>query len=215
MHIIARTVVLLAAVALPVVAQAQNFSAASTQEPLYPYSTGSSSASARVYPYVSTYPQAKAQPRRAARPVVEERNLTPEEQAVAEDRIARRRKVGPTRHDLVDELKRRAGKGRTIVINEKPRVIERRHVVDVPVVIERRRYVDIPGDQRPDGDDDVRTHAVPARPHIIEVPQRPKRGRSDGETRIIRADAEIRITGDDQMSIKLYRKGRGPSASAD
>ena len=69
-------------------------------------------------------------------------------------------------------------------------LIEKRRVIDVDVG--KRRIVEVPPEQ----------------------PPRRKRARAPAhsDVRVIRAEAEVRIMGRDQMSIKLYRKGGAPPA---
>lgn len=93
----------------------------------------------------------------------------------------------------VEELRRGHATTRKVVhttkiVRDKPIVIEHRRVVDDPPrVIERVRVEDGP----------------PARAAI-----EPGRARAKpGETRVIRADAEVTVLGPDRMSIRLIRKG--------
>jgi hypothetical protein len=46
---------------------------------------------------------------------------------------------------------------------------------------------------------------VRRRPRVVHEARKPRRG----ETRVIRANAEVTIIGPDRMNIRLYRKGRG------
>lgn len=165
----------------PAVAQAQIYTAPvyAQQAPLYPYAVQQQ---APVY----------AQP--------QGRGLV---QADYERFRARRGK--PTNHALVEELRRRTKadrvvKNTTVVVREKPIVIEKKRYVDDTRVIERRRYVE----------------DEPAKP-------RGKRGRTvaDDEIdlksekgRVIRAEAEVTIIGPDRMSIRLFRKRHGANANA-
>jgi hypothetical protein len=117
----------------------------------------------------------------------------------------RARRSKPTNHALVEELRRRGKveqsvKNTTVVVREKPIVIEKKRYVDDTRVIERRRYVE----------------DEPAKP-------RGKRGRAvaDDEIdlksekgRVIRAEAEVTIIGPDRMSIRLFRKRNGANANA-
>ena len=76
--------------------------------------------------------------------------------------------------------------GRRTVINT------RKVVYDSPVVVETRRVVDDP-------------------PRVSE---RHHKVRDGGKKRVIKADAEITILGDDRMNIRLFRKGQRSKANA-
>jgi hypothetical protein len=53
-------------------------------------------------------------------------------------------------------------------------------------------------------------------PRIENIaPRKDKRASLAGGERVIRAEAEVRIMGNDQMSIRLYRRGTSPRASAE
>lgn len=56
------------------------------------------------------------------------------------------------------------------------------------------------------------TGAIPQQP---APPSRHKAGKADVSERVIRAEAEVRIIGNDQMSIRLFRKRPAAQASAD
>jgi hypothetical protein len=88
-------------------------------------------------------------------------------------------------------------------------------VRDAPVVVEHKRYVDDPP-------------RVIERKIIVDEPARAKCKRGliqncddgsrasgdEGNKRVIDADAQVTILGPDRMSIRLFRKGHGPSAKA-
>ncbi len=175
------TLVLFAALS-PAAAQAQIYSAPvyAQQAPLYPYA---------VQQQAPVYVQPQS------------RGLV---QADYERFRARRGK--PANHALIEELRRRGNaersvKNTTVVVREKPIVIEKKRYVDDTRVIERRHYVE----------------DAPAKP------SRAKRGHAvaDDEIdlksqqgRVIRAEAEVTIIGPDRMSIRLFRKRHGANANA-
>jgi len=115
----------------------------------------------------------------------------------------------PVDRGLVEELRRRMGKGSVVnttkIVRDKPIVIEHRRVVeDPPRVIERKHYVG----------DEPATDAPPpplAPPPALAPAGPPKKGKTQ-EWRIIHAEAEVTILGPDRMSIRLWRKGtsKGP-----
>lgn len=174
------TLALFAALA-PAAAQAQIYAAPvyTQQAPLYPYA---------VQQQAPQYVQPQG------------RGLV---QADYERFRARRGK--PTNHALVEELRRRGKaerteKNTTVVVREKPVVIEKKRYIDDTRVIERRHYVE----------------DEPAKP-------RGKRGRAVADEEIdlksekgrtIRAEAEVTILGPDRMSIRLFRKRNGAGANA-
>ena len=111
-------------------------------------------------------------------------------------------------HALIEQLRKRP-RVKRIVINEKPTivheppvVIEKRHVIDVPVVIEKRRYVDD-------------APAPQSRRKRAKTENSKTENSKEANVRVIRAEAEVRIMGKDQMSIRLYRKGGAPVESND
>ena len=105
----------------------------------------------------------------------------------------------PVDHALVEELRlRQQNKGTAVnttkIVRDRPVVVEHQRIVDDPPrIIERRHIVD----------DEAGT---------IE-PEKPA-PRDDNKKRVIQADAEVTILGPDRMSIRLFRKGQGPKASA-
>jgi hypothetical protein len=79
-------------------------------------------------------------------------------------------------------------------------VIEHERVVDDPPrVIERRHYVE-------DAPSAPRQHT--ARIETDVKPQREAKGKTE-KKRVIRAEAEVTILGPDRMSIRLFRKRAG------
>jgi hypothetical protein len=104
-----------------------------------------------------------------------------------------------SQRELIEELRRRPSIKRVtintkpVIVNEPPVVIERyRKGKPVTKVIETYTEADEPRSKR----------------------RKDKRA-AKGDVRIIRAEAEVKIIGKDQMSIKLYRKGGAPSAAID
>jgi hypothetical protein len=175
------TLALFAALA-PAAAQAQIFTAPiyAQQQPLYPYAVPQQQTPHYLQP--------------------QGRGLV---QADYERFRARRGK--PTNHALVEELRRRGKversvKNTTVVVREKPIVIEKKRYVDDTRVIERRHYVeDAPVKPR-----SKRSRAVADN----EIDLKSEKGR------VIRAEAEVTILGPDRMSIRLFRKRGGANANA-
>ena len=100
---------------------------------------------------------------------------------------------------LIEELRRRP-RIKRVTIDSKPIVVD-----EPPVVIERYR-------KGKPVTKVIETYTEVDQPRA----KRRKDKRDPGsDVRIIRAEAEVRIIGKDQMSIKLYRKGGTPSAAAD
>jgi hypothetical protein len=90
-----------------------------------------------------------------------------------------------------------------------------RVVRDAPVVVEHKRYVDDPPrviERKIIVDDQARAKCKRG---LIENCDAESRASGDsGKKRVIDADAEVTILGPDRMSIRLFRKGHGPSAKA-
>jgi hypothetical protein len=194
---------LVAAGLMPAGAQAQWYSTASTQPPLYPYAAPSNQPYAvQVSPntYVIQRPGETRQ-----RPTRRNHNAT----SSVNVRDVPRSKVDPA---LVEELRGRPKVSRPVVemtqvVRDKPVVVEtKRYVDDPPRVVER--YVDTEG--RPIRAKNKRVATVEVDEPIID-----KRKTNGNEKRVINAEAEITIIGPDRMSIRLFRKGDGPKAKAE
>jgi hypothetical protein len=202
--------VLLAAVALPAVAQAQTYASAQPA-PLYPYAVqpgqGSQPYAVEVAPgrYVIHRPTAAS-----AYPYV---GCTRDCGTAPAERHAHRRFDRPPVHNdpaLIEQLRHRGGKtikrdviNTTRIVREKPIVIEHQRVVDDPPrVIVRRHYVEDQPKPR-------------KRVATVEGDVAPPRGAArDGKARVIRAEAEVTILGPDRMTIRLFRK-RATNAKAE
>jgi len=121
----------------------------------------------------------------------------------------------PVDHALIEELRKRNQRGEqaeaalhqtpgrgiantTRIVRDPPVVRETHRIVDDPPrIIERRQVVD------------DETGAVEQEQPVQQAPRR-----DDNKRRVIAADAEVTILGPDRMSIRLFRKGQGPKASA-
>jgi hypothetical protein len=117
-------------------------------------------------------------------------------------------------HALVEELRKRSRNkmkekeekeqetdiNTTKVVRDPPVVVEhKRYVDDPPRVIERKIIVDEPARSK-------------CKRGIVESCDTGSRASGEGKKRVIEADAEVTILGSDRMSIRLFRKGHGPSA---
>jgi hypothetical protein len=119
----------------------------------------------------------------------------------------------PVDHALVEELRKRSqNKVKEKETEQETNANTTKVVRDPPVVVEHKRYVDDPP-------------RVIERNIIVDEPARAKckrgivencdtggRASVEGKKRVIEADAEVTIIGPDRMSIRLFRKGHGPSA---
>jgi hypothetical protein len=164
----------------------------------YPYAAQPQYAP-RAYPYVAPNSGARVLHRQPA-PRASRRHAHP---------APVRSRVDPA---LVEELRQRGGGkaraksatrlpatlpkiDRTIVVREKPVVVEHRRVVDdPPIIVRREKIIDVPAPE-----------PRAARRHA------PK---DEATPRVIHAEAEVTILGPDRMSIRLFRKGRGREANA-
>jgi hypothetical protein len=198
----------LAAAILPVAAQAQSYG---QPAPLYPYAVQQDQAYAvqvapntyvikrpaetRNYPYVHCV-NCSNRPSRAAAP--------------APGRFDRPHK--PVDHALVEELRKRSQKKIKDKEEQETDVDSTKVVRDPPVVVEHKRYVDDPPrviERKIIVDEPARSKC---RRGIVENCDAGGRASGDGKKRVIEADAEVTIIGPDRMSIRLFRKGHGPSA---
>jgi len=106
---------------------------------------------------------------------------------------------------LIEELRERNDSRQTVttsrkIVREKPVVEETTRVVDDPPrVIERRHVIE---------------GAPPQRAEVAVETGRKAAKLDDGKPRVIHAEAEITILGPDRMSIRLIRKRGGPEAKA-
>jgi hypothetical protein len=197
--------VVAAAVLMPATAQAQWYSSAPSQPPLYPYAPQPNQPYAvQVAPntYVIQRPGEQRQ-----RPHARNNNAGP-----ATTGHVSRSKVDP---ELVEEL-RSGRKAKTPVINTtqvvrgKPIVIEtKRYVDDPPRVIERYTVAD----DKPAPAKNKRVAIAVDDAPIVDKRKGKSTGKDD-EKRVINAEAEITILGPDRMSIRLFRKGDGSKAKA-
>jgi len=120
----------------------------------------------------------------------------------------------PVDHALIEELRKRSQKkikdkedkeqesdvNTTKVVRDPPVVVEhKRYVDDPPRVIERKIIVDEPARAK-------------CKRGIVENCDTGSRASGETKKRVIEADAEVTILGPDRMSIRLFRKGQGPSA---
>jgi hypothetical protein len=209
-----RPLALLAVIAagiLPVaVAQAQSYG---QPAPLYPYAVQQDqtyavqvapntyvikrSAETRDYPYVRC---------------VNCSNRASRASAPAPGRFDRPHK--PVDHALVEELRKRSQNRMKEKEEQETDVNTTKVVRDPPVVVEHKRYVDDP----PRVIERNITVDEPARAKckrgIVENCDTGSRASGEGKKRVIEADAEVTIIGPDRMSIRLFRKGHGPSAKA-
>jgi hypothetical protein len=204
-------------------------SASAQQAPLYPYALQDQSyavqvapntyviqrpAQTRDYPYVNCVNCGRSNNVRAIAPAAKrfDRPHKPVDRALVEELRAR------SKHKLKekDEAKEEAKENPKEKSKQKEMDINTTKIVrDAPVVVEHKRYVDDPP-------------RVIERKIIVDEPARAKCQRGlmqncdtgshasgeEGKKRVIDADAEVTILGPDRMSIRLFRKGHGPSAKA-
>ncbi len=201
---------IIAAGMLPVAAQAQSYG---QPAPLYPYAVQQDQpyavqvapntyvikrpAQTRDYPYVRCVNCSNRASHAAAAP--------------ASGRFDRPHK--PVDHALVEELRKRSQKKIKEKENEQETDVDTTKVVrDPPVVVEHKRYVDDPPrviERKIIVDEPARAKCKRG---IVENCEAGSRASGDGKKRVIEADAEVTILGPDRMSIRLFRKGQGPSA---
>jgi hypothetical protein len=202
-------IVFAATVLLPAAsAQAQWYSSAPGQAPLYPYAAPAQQPYAvQVAPntYVIHRPD---EPRSATRNRPQHHKQT----AATPYTKQRHSRIDPA---LIEELRKRPRVERPVVnttqvVQDKPIVREStRYVDDPPRVVERHRYAD--GSPVRTKEKRIATTEASGGAHIIQRNGGPVGG---NEKRVISADAEITILGPDRMSIRLFRKGNGPKAEA-
>lgn len=194
-HLLA--ILVAAAGLIPTAAQAQWYSSAPSQPPLYPYAVQANRPYAvEIAPntYVIQRPGVSR-----IRPTAKIRNVA----------ASGRGKVDPA---LVEELRNRPKVKRSVietthVVREKPVVIEtKRYVDDPPRVIERYNIVE----GKPARAKNKRVATIES----DDAPVIDKRANKDNVKRVINAEAEITILGPDRMSIRLFRKGDGSKAKA-
>jgi hypothetical protein len=200
--------VLAAAGLMPAGAQAQWYSSAASQPPLYPYAVASNRPYAvEVAPnrYVIQRPGVQRQ-----QPYVQNNNAPmPANVRSAQHNVRARSKVDPA---LVEELRNRPRVNRPVT--ETTQVVR-----DDPVVIETKRYVDDPPRviERYNVVEDKPARAKGKRVATADIDDAlvvDKRKGKGGEKRVINAEAEITILGPDRMSIRLFRKGDGSRSKA-
>lgn len=104
-----------------------------------------------------------------------------------------------SQRELIEELRRRPNIKR-VEINTKPIIVN-----DPPVVIERYRK----------GKPVTKVIETYTEADEPRGKRRKEKRDAGNDVRIIRAEAEVRIIGKDQMSIRLYRKGGAPSAAVE
>lgn len=222
-----------AVLAAPASAHAQSYASASPP-PLYPYELQPGQPYAvqvapntyvihrpghtRDYPYVAP----AAQPKRFDRPPRRNNPALIEELRRRSAKSAARKAAKKTVRTEIKGGMTREVINTTRIVRGPPVVIERkRYVDDPPQVIER--YVT----EAPDGTMQPAPEPAPppmARRGKVRVEERgvlppapAKDGNKNGNKevkRVIQADAEVTILGPDRMSIRLFRKGSGPKASA-
>ena len=159
------------------------------QQALYPYVVVQPPGvpANQAYPYVIQRPPSYAPPRGV-------RRSNAEAGAHVSPRREFHRTVGKNDPALIEELRRRTGKTihKTVIVREKPVVVERkRYVDDPPIVVKRHKVVDVEATE-------------PA------AKKAAKKSGGDADARhprVIRAEAEVTILGPDRMSIRLFRKG--------
>lgn len=120
------------------------------------------------------------------------------------ERFRSRKRSKPVDPALIEELRRRHNverrvKNTTVVVREKPIIIEKKRYVDDTRVIERRRYVEDAPVKR-------RMGRVAEEESLVDL--------KSEKGRVIRAEAEVTIIGPDRMSIRLFRKRNGSNANA-
>ena len=167
-------------------------------------------AQTRDYPYVHCVNCGRSSNIRTAAPAAKrfDRPHKPVDRALIEELRARSKYKVKEKDEVKEKAKEKSKQNETDINTTKI-------VRDAPVVVEHKRYVDDPP-------------RVIERKIIVDEPARAKCKRGlmqncdtgsrasgeDGKKRVIDADAEVTIIGPDRMSIRLFRKGHGPSAKA-
>lgn len=205
----------------------------SSPPPLYPYVAQNGYGAQSAQPYAiqvapNTYVIQRPEPQRNY-PYVKP-SKRPAHAAPAPGKFDRPHK--PVDHALVQELRQRAhkkkGADQASVDPAKKTVTNTTKIIrHAPEVRETHRYVDDP----PRVIDRVTVDDSEETPNrgLLTQPRRGKQGHvdivtpdpapprpapADKSPRVIAADAEVTILGPDRMSIRLFRKGQGPRASA-
>lgn len=167
------------------------------QQPLYPYVVVQPPGAPAAQPHPQAYPHVIYRPH--ARPVSRSgRRSNAEAGAHRPPRREFHRAVGNNDPALIEELRRQTGKKihKTVVVREKPVIVERKRYVDDPPIVVKRHSAGV--DDAPE-------------------PAAKKSGGDLGgrHPRVIRAEAEVTILGPDRMSIRLFRRGSDANAKAD
>lgn len=213
-------------------AQAQY--AGNSPPPLYPYAVQNGYGVRTVQPYAiqvapNTYVIQRPEPQRNY-PYVSGSNRRTANAAPAPGKFDRPHK--PVDHALVQELRQRVQKKNSadqasVEPAKKSTTNTTKIIRHAPVVRETHRYVDDPPrviDQvTVDDSEETPNRGLLTQPRrgtqrnidIVTPDTAPPRAvTADKSPRVISADAEVTILGPDRMSIRLFRKGQGPRASA-
>jgi hypothetical protein len=159
-------------------------------------------AQTRDYPYVHCVNCGRSNNVRAAAPAAKrfDRPHKPVDRALVEELRAR------SKHKIKEKDAAKENEtdvNTTKIVRDAPVVVEhKRYVDDPPRVIERKIIVDEPA------------RAKCKRGLIQDCDSGSRASGDSGKKRVIDADAEVTILGPDRMSIRLFRKGHGPSAKA-
>jgi hypothetical protein len=159
-------------------------------------------AQTRDYPYVHCVNCGRSNNVRAAAPAAKrfDRPHKPVDRALVEELRAR------SKHKIKEKDAAKENEtdvNTTKIVRDAPVVVEhKRYVDDPPRVIERKIIVDEPA------------RAKCKRGLIQDCDSGGRASGDSGKKRVIDADAEVTILGPDRMSIRLFRKGHGPSAKA-
>jgi len=225
-----RLVLLIAA--LPVTAAQAQY--ASSPPPLYPYAVQNGQGVQTAQPYAiqvapNTYVIQRPEPPRNY-PYVGESKKRSAHAAPSPGKFDRPHK--PVDHSLVQELRQRVQKKNnadqaSVEPAKKSTTNTTKIIRHAPVVRETHRYVDDPPrviDQvTVDDSEETPNRGLLTQPRrgtqrkidIVTPDAAPPRAvPADKSPRVISADAEVTILGPDRMSIRLFRKGQGPRASA-
>jgi hypothetical protein len=205
-------------------------SASAQPAPLYPYAVQQDQpyavqvapntyviqrpAQTRDYPYVHCVNCGRSNNVRATAPAAKrfDRPHKPVDHALIEELRARSKHKIKEKDEAKEEAKEKSKDksklketdiNTTKIVRDAPVVVEhKRYVDDPPRVIERKIIVDEPA------------RAKCKRGIIQDCDNGGRTSGDSGKTRVIDADAQVTILGPDRMSIRLFRKGHGPSAKA-